>query len=439
MKNHLLTTLPFGFLCFASSTTKAGAQESAQDSPTIATVSSIEEGLPYDKNGRLASYHLVFPAGDMAKNCPATRPDSAHYGFKRTALEGDALEFVFPNYDETDEDAPCMAACLERGAEASIAGYPMPQKRYNASDTTTDFDQWFAQKCSGVEVCLINYYDEEYALENYWVSPDGEPRLNQALKYGEKFTRCFLSFLGHKFIVKTTRDDSIIAKFTVEFPLILAFGTQPPHAQDIQEGQFDDEIRSSLKNEWKKQDVAKRTFSSLGFSKGRLPDDVFAAMGAFYYNNRDHKTREEWRGKGVFVNWWETDIFMIQVPWSLKDAWQKRLSNLVSEWAGVPVEQTVMYGMRQYEDGARLLTHVDRLKTHVVSLIVNIAQGNLSQDWPVEVFDHYGRLHEVVMEPGGKLLFIFKLCSWFAAFLDYKIDKETHIILSLSVARHDLA
>jgi hypothetical protein len=70
---------------------------------------------------------------------------------------------------------------------------------------------------------------------------------------------------------------------------------------------------------------------------------------------------------------------------------------------------------------------------------VNIAQGNLSQDWPVEVFDHYGRLHEVVMEPGGKLLFIFKLCSWFAAFLDYKIDKETHIILSLSVARHDLA
>jgi hypothetical protein len=51
---------------------------------------------------------------------------------------------------------------------------------------------------------------------------------------------------------------------------------------------------------------------------------------------------------------------MIQVPWSLKDAWQKRLSNLVSEWAGVPVEQTVMYGMRQYEDGARLLTHVDR-------------------------------------------------------------------------------
>jgi hypothetical protein len=31
----------------------------------------------------------------------------------------------------------------------------------------------------------------------------------------------------------------------------------------------------------------KRTFTPLGFSKGRLPDDVFASMREFYYNNRD--------------------------------------------------------------------------------------------------------------------------------------------------------
>ena len=45
-----------------------------------------------------------------------------------------------------------------------------------------------------------------------------------------------------------------------------------------------------------------------------------------------------------------------------------------------------------------LAFHGDR--THAVSLIVNIAQGNLTEPWPVEVNDHGDRLHEVIMEPG---------------------------------------
>ena len=74
--------------------------------------------------------------------------------------------------------------------------------------------------------------------------------------------------------------------------------------------------------------------------------------------------------------------------------------DVVQEWAGVDIEQTDLYGMRQYTRGARLLTHVDRINTHAVSLIVNIAQGNVTQPWTVEVYDHADRLHEVAMEPG---------------------------------------
>ena len=82
------------------------------------------------------------------------------------------------------------------------------------------------------------------------------------------------------------------------------------------------------------------------------------------------------------------------------DVGQGRLKDVVQEWVGVPIEQTDMYGVRRYETGARLLTHVDRITTHAVSLIVNIAQGNLTAPWTVEVYDHANRLHEVVMEPG---------------------------------------
>jgi prolyl 4-hydroxylase len=59
----------------------------------------------------------------------------------------------------------------------------------------------------------------------------------------------------------------------------------------------------------------------------------------------------------------------------------------------------------QYQEGARLLTHVDRLATHAVSLIVNVAQGNLDEPWPVEVYDHADRLHEIVMEPGDVIYY----------------------------------
>ena len=110
------------------------------------------------------------------------------------------------------------------------------------------------------------------------------------------------------------------------------------------------------------------------------------------------------------MNWWETDVFFVQIPWNLKKLYQGRLKDMVEEWAGEPVEQTVMYGLRMYTEGARLLTHVDRHTTHAVSLIVNIAQGNLTEPWPVEVQDHANRMHEVIMEPGDVVYYESAKC-----------------------------
>ena len=196
---------------------------------------------------------------------------------------------------------------------------------------------------------------------------------------------------------------------TIAYATTIALGESPP-SDDSTQHNFDTEIQSTLHNEWTRHKRVTRTFSPLGFQKGRLPADIFASMSAFYYNNRLYKVREEWGGKGLFVNWWEAQCSFIQIPWELKRIWQGRLRELVQAWAGVPVEQTDMYGLRQYEQGARLLTHVDREATHAVSLIVNVAQGNLTEPWPVEVQDHADRLHEVIMEPGVLLLLLLLLC-----------------------------
>lgn len=368
------------------------------------TVSNLETQLPYDDNGRLKSYQLVFPFDDIAKNCPSL--SVIHPEIFKVALTGEALQQVFPDY--LPDSNHCTAACLERGVERSLVAYPMPHKQYSGipSDDKS-FQDWFADECSSVEVCLMNYYDKQHDLEVYWVVPSHlqseigeELTLNSVLKYGEKHTRCIRSHLGHEFQIQNTADNSIIQNIKIDYPMSMAVGINPRHQKFVKPHQFDSEIEETLVHEWNRHLIPKRTFSTLGFSHGKLPKPVFAAMSTFYYNNRNNKVREDWKDKGVFVNWWEADVFMIQIPWVMKSIWQKELADLVSAWAGVPCEQTVMYGLRQYETNARLLTHVDRLNTHVVSLIVNVAQGGLEEDWPVEVYDHYGRLHEVVMEPG---------------------------------------
>jgi hypothetical protein len=75
-----------------------------------------------------------------------------------------------------------------------------------------------------------------------------------------------------------------------------------------------------MDGEWMKHLNVRRTFSALGFAKGRLPNDIFGSMRSFYYNNRDppHRVLEEWGSKGLYVNYWETDCNFIQIPWDLK-------------------------------------------------------------------------------------------------------------------------
>jgi hypothetical protein len=380
--------------------------EDEDDSIVIISSFATDESL-YDENGKLASFQLVYPYINIMGDTDTTTDyclakeqldfPNLWYGFEHRAVAGDALKTVFPSYKPGDG---CVAACLEKGTDRSVAGHTMPYQQYDPQTSTGTLTQWYELNCHRVEVCLVNYYNTERALTVHWIHQETkQAQVHNTVGPGDKNTRCFYSYLGHSFRV-TDEVDGVIDEFTVEHSLVKAFGDSPPSGYRAKGHTFDKEIEGTLKMEWTRHNKVKRTFSPLGFDKGRLPPDVFASMGSFFHNNRNNKVREEWTGKGVYVNWWESNVCFIQIPWHLKELWQIRLADMVSAWAGVPVEQTVMYGLRQYEDGARLLTHVDRTATHAVSLIVNIAQGNLTEPWPVEVFDHADRLHEVLMEPG---------------------------------------
>jgi hypothetical protein len=103
----------------------------------------------------------------------------------------------------------------------------------------------------------------------------------------------------------------------------------------------------------------------------------------------------------ILVNWWQSESWLMTMPPHMKRYWQSRLKDLVEGWVGVPLELTDIYGMRQYEEGARLLMHVDRISTHAASLIINVHQEGMQTPWPVQIYDFANRLHQVTMEPGS--------------------------------------
>ncbi|KAL3816387.1 hypothetical protein ACHAXA_008357 [Cyclostephanos tholiformis] len=369
-------------------------------------VSSLAD-LPFDDNGHLSSHVLAYLASDPCSALvEAELPDEENmYHHIPIAVEGDAADALFG--DRPPSESPivdvkhCPAVCLVRGVDLSLAAYPLPEKYYDPENNVehASFQNFVSSwSCGRVEFAFINYSPK--TLSMYWVDGNGAKTYLYRFERKEKNTRFVETYIGHRFTAEDPDTGEVLMDHTVEFSGAIGVSNHENYIDptvDIRE-----QVRRESDGMWNAHLQVKRTFTSLGFNKGRLPGDVFASMRAFYYNNRDppHRLQEEWDNKGIFVNHWEADCNFIMVPWHLKQIWQARLKDVVQEWAGCEIEQTDMYGIRQYEAGARLLTHVDRINTHAVSLIVNIAQGNLTQPWTVEVYDHANRLHEVVMEPG---------------------------------------
>ena len=56
-------------------------------------------------------------------------------------------------------------------------------------------------------------------------------------------------------------------------------------------------------------------------------------------------------------------------------------------------------GIRRYLNRSSLLAHTDRVTSHVISAILNIGQ-QVEQPWPLNILDHRGGEHTVLLQPG---------------------------------------
>ena len=96
------------------------------------------------------------------------------------------------------------------------------------------------------------------------------------------------------------------------------------------------------------------------------------------------------------------NYYIMDLDESLKREVYERLRVLAQEWIENVVELagTSIYGIRRYTRGAFLMGHLDHLKTHVISAILNIRQRDMEVDWPLQIYDNDGALHEITLRPG---------------------------------------
>ena len=380
--------------------------------------------FPLDEKGNLRHHYLIYPSGRCDAIVEAAWQEVA--GEMRTPVkiagELDAKFFSNPRSQQaiSSTEQGCPMICLNKGTPSDhilaspdyliysgkrdsikFKAYNHVAEEYENSDNyhaPFSITDWLNEACQRVESGWVNYHSDDILMN--WVKSDGTKVPLGVLERGEKKTIWQTTSLGHRFILedKTTGEVLYDAKTTYE-----GFKVLGDSGSGIGKNNTDPtmEIKRTLDAEWDRAHRVKRTFTELGFNVGRVPDDLWTSLITYYNNNEMNFHNEEWMKKGgVHVNWWEVDAYMIGIPWRLKRYWQTRLMKMVEVWSGTKLENTDIYGMRRYEHGARLLTHVDREQTHAASMIINIAQGDIKHPWAIEIYDFAGRLHEIEMRPG---------------------------------------
>ncbi|HAZ79768.1 MAG TPA: proline hydroxylase, partial [Porticoccaceae bacterium] len=106
------------------------------------------------------------------------------------------------------------------------------------------------------------------------------------------------------------------------------------------------------------------------------------------------------KGKGSKVN----GSSLIDLSDDLRNEIHDQLKTSMERWSGQDLLPTYVYGIRIYHRGAILRPHRDRLATHIIGAIINVAQ-DVDEDWPLIIYDHQHREHSVILKPGDVVFY----------------------------------
>lgn len=142
-----------------------------------------------------------------------------------------------------------------------------------------------------------------------------------------------------------------------------------------------------------------------GIRKCSIPSKLFSALSQFYSSATDADERNEFV-EGGFLQNSESAVpsTMLDLPEDFKLLIRSELQTVCEEWSGQALELTSIYGIREYTRGTSLKMHTDVTQTHIISVILNVAQ-KADEGWPLMVDDHMFRRHAIDLQPGEMLLY----------------------------------
>lgn len=231
-------------------------------------------------------------------------------------------------------DVGCQVACLERGTpraqlltplEGQVSSFVLPRP------SLQDLPDWIYSSCQQIEIGVLSFHPRPLVVR--WRSGEEEPNhvdgwsVMGVVHPGHENVLWLTSFLGEEFEISEAPPagislgspppkSAILLSFTVQFNAVYRVGS--PTSQLNPYLNVSTAIQQTIRREWEKRNVVKRTFSPLGFTPSKLPDDVFGSMSAYYHNNALQAAPELWRPNDMRINWWEAEVNMLPLPVGLR-------------------------------------------------------------------------------------------------------------------------
>lgn len=147
-------------------------------------------------------------------------------------------------------------------------------------------------------------------------------------------------------------------------------------------------------------------FTEEGFKVVDVPKKEWGMIMDIYKLLQPKEAPEKNLGNFIVSDKHETAANILNMDFvpSLKNDLHKKIQPIMEEWSGYELEPATCYGIRSYLEGATLGQHLDRLTELHVSGIILVDQ-DVDEPWGLDIIDHKGRWHNVVIEPGQMILY----------------------------------
>jgi hypothetical protein len=146
-----------------------------------------------------------------------------------------------------------------------------------------------------------------------------------------------------------------------------------------------------------------------GYLKMKMPAEIQERLLQYYTKHRDKIANvEEWELEACHTNHHEVDMTMVSLDHDMRerDEIGAMVVPILEEWTNTSnLELTAFYGIREYHRGGELHMHIDRVESHAISAILNIAQENMDEDWMLDVVGQDGKWERVAMKAGEMILY----------------------------------